>query len=73
MSLIWKSRATEPHMAELSYSGDYVISHRRDNFTLCFRPTGEHHNLGSFQTLEIAKGTAEVHAANPYSTPNLAL
>jgi hypothetical protein len=48
--------------APLSGSGDYTISHRRENYTLSFRPTGGHYGLGSFPTLREAKDAAEKHA-----------
>jgi len=59
--LVWACRGPEPKMAALSYSGDYVISQRPSNFTLSFRPTGEHHPLGSFGSLQEAQRTAQDH------------
>jgi hypothetical protein len=47
--------------APLVYSGHYTISCRVGSFALSFRPDGEHHALGSFETLAKAKRMATRH------------
>lgn len=57
--LKWKFAAGVPGIqADLSYAGDYVISHRREQFTVSFRPPGQHHHVGTFKTLALAKRAA---------------
>lgn len=45
--------------ADLSGSGDYVISHRPGDFNASYRPTGQHHHVGSWPTLVLAKKGCE--------------
>lgn len=59
----WRSRRGDKIMTPLSYLGDYTISHRPRDFTLSFRPTGEHHHVGSYPSLARAKAAAVSHAA----------
>ncbi len=64
--IIWTERPAELHQTALTYGADFVISHRPNKFTLCYRPgagtpQGEHFNLGFFTTLEWAKDAAEKH------------
>lgn len=47
--------------APLVYRGPYTISCRDACFTLSYRPEGEHHALGSFETLARAQQTALRH------------
>lgn len=55
----WKSDPGMPGIqAPLSFGGDFVISHRPQNFTVSYRPPGEHHHVGSFGTLRQAKAAA---------------
>jgi hypothetical protein len=62
--LPWKFHKGKPGIqANLSSSGPYVISHRPEEFTLSYRPEGEHHNVGTFKDLKLAKAAAERHAA----------
>lgn len=41
---------------------DYVISHRRDQHTVSYRPPGKHESVGSFATEKEAKVAADTHA-----------
>lgn len=46
--------------ADLSVAGDYVISHRHENYNVSFRPPGTHQHVGAFKTLALAKKAASV-------------
>ena len=75
--MVWKKRRGTKNMAPISYSGPYVITHRSQHvlgptydspskversFNLHYRPSGEHHYLGTFETLRAAKRAAREHA-----------
>lgn len=53
--------------ADLSCAGDFVISHRHEQFTVSYRPTGHHIHVGTFTTLAAAKRAAEA-----FTLPSLA-
>ena len=59
--MTWATRLGSRISAPLSFSGPYVISHRRDCHTLSYRPTGVHKHLGQFKTVDEAKEAAETH------------
>jgi len=51
--------------APISHGGtehDYVISHRKDQHTVSFRPPGKHEHVGTFPTERKAKAAAAEHA-----------
>jgi hypothetical protein len=61
--LDWREHDGIPNIqAPLSVAGDYVISHRPEQFTLSYRPTGHHVPLGQFTTEQEAKDKAQRHA-----------
>lgn len=55
----WEFLVGSKNQSDLSSWGDFVISHRPNQFILCLRPPGKHHNLGTFDTLAEAKRFAE--------------
>ena len=60
----WKLIQGDAISATLSVSGDYVISHRPEQFNVSFRPHGHHVHVGLWTSLRAAKRGAEAHAAN---------
>jgi hypothetical protein len=62
----WKKDPGIPNIqAPISHGGkshDYVISHRRDQHTVSYRPPGRHEHVGTFTTETAAKAAAEAHA-----------
>lgn len=66
MKLTWKKEPGIPGIqAPISHGGkkhDYVISHRRDEHTVSFRPPGKHAHVGTFVTEKEAKAAAATHA-----------
>lgn len=55
----WKFYKGSKVQADLSGSGDYTISHRPGEFNASYRPTGEHHHVGTYGTLAEAKKGCE--------------
>jgi DNA-binding transcriptional regulator YiaG len=59
--VVWEYNPGCKIQAPLSYWGHYVISHREREFNVSYRPPGEHHHVGEFETLEEAKSAAIEH------------
>ena len=56
--------------APISHGGtehDYVISHRRDEHNVSYRPPGKHEHVGTFTTEREAKAAAALHASSSRS------
>jgi hypothetical protein len=74
MKLTWKKEPGMPGIqAPISHGGkkhDYVISHRRDEHTVSFRPPGKHEHVGTFATEKAAKAAAAVHARQLSAAPS---
>ncbi len=59
----WKEDPGSPGIqAPLSFTGDYVVSHRPGHHTVSYRPPGQHHYVGSYSTKDEAIAAAEQHA-----------
>lgn len=62
----WKKEPGTPGVqAPISHGGsahDYVISHRKDQHTVSYRPPGKHEHVGTFTTERQAKAAAASHA-----------
>ena len=57
----WDEWPAENNSAALSTCGDYVISHRPNEFNVSYRPPGQHHHVGLAMTIEEAKKLADAH------------
>lgn len=57
----WTTHPGNEVCAELSSSGDYVISHRTAHHVVSFRPPGKHVHVGVGLTKPLAKKIAEKH------------
>lgn len=57
----WLHRDGDAVQAPISYSGDYVVSHRLNRHILSHRPPNEHHRVGVFETAADAYIAAEAH------------
>lgn len=56
--------------APISHGGaehDYVISHRRDEHNVSYRPPGKHEHVGTFASEREAKAAAALHASSSRS------
>lgn len=60
----WTYHRRTKNCASLSCSGSYVISHRPGQHIVSYRPTGQHHHVGEYQTWQSAKVAAATHATN---------
>lgn len=64
----WKHDKGSQIQAPISWKGDYVVSHRGDEsgkgHNVSFRPTGQHHHVGSYPTAQAAFQAADQHAAS---------
>ena len=60
--LDWKESPGSDIQAPLSGAGPYMISHRKNEHNVSYRPIGEHHHVGTYTTPEAAKQGAEEHA-----------
>lgn len=69
MTETWKYHEGSEIQAPLSSWGDYVISHRSYH-TVSYRPPGQHHHVGTFDTAEEAKRAACEHASNLWAVNN---
>lgn len=70
--LSWKKEPGSAVQAPISHGGsahDYVISHRRDQHTVSYRPPGQHQHVGSYTTERAAKAAAAQHAATGNAPP----
>lgn len=59
MNTEWKEHKGSKIQAALSVLGDYVISHRPNNYNVSFRPPNQHKHIGSYPTLAKAKEVVE--------------
>jgi len=64
----WQHVKGQPGIsAAYSYRGDYQVSHRpgfgsqSESHTLSYRPSGEHHHIGTFPTAKQAYAAAHAH------------
>lgn len=59
--LRWKRYAGSEIQAPLICAGDYVISCRPQQYTVSYRPPGQHHHVGTFVDENAAKLEACIH------------
>jgi hypothetical protein len=59
----WQHTPETKKVTALTFSGDYIISHRPECFTVSYRPTGQHYHVGQFQNVADGQAAAEEHAA----------
>lgn len=59
---LWIEISETEQCTALSVCGDYVISHRINQFVVSYRPLGKHIPVGTAKTLEKAKQIATHHA-----------
>ncbi len=63
----WKHTAGDPISAALSYTSPgedhYVVSHRKRQHTVSFRPPGKHEHVATCTSARKARNAAESHAA----------
>jgi len=58
----WRREKGSSVQAPILWWGDYVIVDRGKYFNLLYRPQGQHHFLGEFSSLAVAKKAAEGHS-----------
>lgn len=57
----WQNMPESKNSCALSFSGNYVISHRPQCFTCSYHPPGKHVHVAQCPTLKEAKAAAKKH------------